>query len=106
MTFIDFEFLSSLIFNILSCLNYLHRKGDKTELFADLTDFPVIRERKEEIQSVLQEILEHRREVRHILKNPSLDYVTVSGQEVRRGCMRAASSLVGESLHLCCILLL
>ncbi|XP_076126474.1 DNA mismatch repair protein Msh3 [Alosa pseudoharengus] len=57
------------------------KKGDKTELFADLTDFPLIRERKAEIQSALQEILEHRREVRLILSSPSLDYVTVSGQE-------------------------
>ncbi|MGH0188899.1 UNVERIFIED_CONTAM: hypothetical protein FKN15_032342 [Acipenser sinensis] len=57
------------------------KTGDKTELFADLTDFPVIRERKEEIQDVLSQIQEHRREIRLILKNPSLDYVTVSGQQ-------------------------
>ncbi|XP_035235486.1 DNA mismatch repair protein Msh3 isoform X2 [Anguilla anguilla] len=66
----------------LSVLNETAAKtGDKTQLFADLTDFPVIRERKEEIQAVLSDILEHRREVRRVLRNPSLDYVTVSGQE-------------------------
>ncbi|KAG9354370.1 hypothetical protein JZ751_001077, partial [Albula glossodonta] len=52
-----------------------------TQLFADLTDFPVIRKRKEEIEALLSDILEHRREVRLVLRNPSLDYVTVSGQE-------------------------
>uniref|UniRef100_A0A8C9RHN6 DNA mismatch repair protein MSH3 n=1 Tax=Scleropages formosus TaxID=113540 RepID=A0A8C9RHN6_SCLFO len=57
------------------------KAGDKTQLFSDLTEFPVIRERKDEIEAVLSQILEHRREVRLILKNPSLDYVTVSGQE-------------------------
>lgn len=61
----------------------LCRAGDKTQLFSDLTGFPVILERKHEIQSVLSEITEHKREVRLVLKNPSLDYVTVSGQEVR-----------------------
>ncbi|XP_041090736.1 DNA mismatch repair protein Msh3-like [Polyodon spathula] len=57
------------------------KTGDKTELFADLTEFPVIRERKGEIQDVLSQIQEHRQEIRLILKNPSLDYVTVSGQQ-------------------------
>ncbi|XP_031426428.1 DNA mismatch repair protein Msh3 [Clupea harengus] len=57
------------------------KKGDKTALFSDLTDFPLIRERKGEIQAALLEIQEHRREVRLIMRNPSLDYVTVSGQE-------------------------
>lgn len=51
-------------------------------MFVDLTDFPVIQNRKEEIQSVLSDIMEHRREVRLVLKNPSLDYTTVSGQQV------------------------
>nr|XP_015218552.1 PREDICTED: DNA mismatch repair protein Msh3 [Lepisosteus oculatus] len=57
------------------------KTGDKTQLFTDLTDFPVIKRRKEEIQGVISEILEHRKDVRLILKNPCLDYVTVSGQE-------------------------
>ncbi|XP_063049779.1 DNA mismatch repair protein Msh3 [Engraulis encrasicolus] len=70
------------------------KKGDKTELFADLTDFPLIRERKEEIQAVLQEVMEHRREVRLTLKNPSLDYVTVSGQEFLIEVKNSMSSMV------------
>ncbi|MBN3317605.1 MSH3 protein, partial [Atractosteus spatula] len=57
------------------------KTGDKTQLFTDLTDFPVIKRRKEEIQGVISEILEHRKDIRLILKNPCLDYVTVSGQE-------------------------
>lgn len=60
-----------------------HRTGNKTELFEDLTDFPVIKERKEEIQAVLSEMMEHRRELAIVLRNPSLDYTTVSGQEVQ-----------------------
>ncbi|XP_048449741.1 DNA mismatch repair protein Msh3 [Rhincodon typus] len=55
--------------------------GDKTQLFTDLTDFPVIQQRKLEIQEVLSRLQGHRREIRLILKKPSLDYVTVSGQE-------------------------
>ncbi|KAL2092081.1 hypothetical protein ACEWY4_011879 [Coilia grayii] len=70
------------------------KKGDKTELFADLTDFPLIRGRKEEMQTVLQEITEHRREVRLTLKNPSLDYVTVSGQEFLIEVKNSMSSMV------------
>ncbi|GAA6107809.1 DNA mismatch repair protein Msh3 isoform X1, partial [Tachysurus ichikawai] len=57
------------------------KAGNKTELFEDLTDFPAIKERKDEIQAVLSEIIEHRRELRIVLRNPSLDYTTVSGQE-------------------------
>ncbi|XP_039615196.1 DNA mismatch repair protein Msh3 isoform X3 [Polypterus senegalus] len=55
--------------------------GDKTELFVDLKDFPAIRQRKAEIQDAISEILEHRRQIRLVLKNPSFNYVTVSGQE-------------------------
>uniref|UniRef100_UPI00398ECC4E DNA mismatch repair protein Msh3 n=1 Tax=Pristiophorus japonicus TaxID=55135 RepID=UPI00398ECC4E len=57
------------------------KTGDKTQLFTDLTDFPIIQERKQEIQDVLSQLQEHRREIRLILKKPSLDYITVSGQE-------------------------
>ncbi|XP_077722647.1 DNA mismatch repair protein Msh3 isoform X1 [Canis aureus] len=55
--------------------------GDKTELFKDLTDFPLIKKRKDEIQEVTDKIQMHLQEIRKILKNPSLQYVTVSGQE-------------------------
>lgn len=82
-----------MVLNSVS-VEHLHRKGDKTALFSDLTDFPLIRERKGEIQAALLEIQEHRREVRLIMRNPSLDYVTVSGQEVRNLCMKATSSLI------------
>ncbi|KAM8778288.1 DNA mismatch repair protein Msh3 isoform 1-T1 [Rhynchonycteris naso] len=55
--------------------------GDKTELFKDLSDFPLIRKRKDEIQGVTDKIQTHLQEIRKILKNPSVQYVTVSGQE-------------------------
>ncbi|XP_078070007.1 DNA mismatch repair protein Msh3 [Mustelus asterias] len=57
------------------------KTGDKTQLFTDLTDFPVIQQRKLEIQDVLSQLQEHRREIRLMLRKPALDYVTVSGQE-------------------------
>uniref|UniRef100_A0A5F9DLN4 DNA mismatch repair protein MSH3 n=1 Tax=Oryctolagus cuniculus TaxID=9986 RepID=A0A5F9DLN4_RABIT len=55
--------------------------GDKTELFKDLSDFPLIKKRKNEIQEVTEKIQVHLQEIRKILKNPSAQYVTVSGQE-------------------------
>ena len=66
---------------------YLHffiffRIGDKTELFKDLSDFPLIKKRKDEIQDVTNKIQTHLQEIRKILKNPSAQYVSVSGQEV------------------------
>ncbi|XP_030647649.1 DNA mismatch repair protein Msh3 [Chanos chanos] len=70
------------------------KAGNKTELFSELTDFPVIRERKEEIQVVLSEIMEHRREIRLVLRSPALDYVTVSGQEFLIEVKNSMSSTV------------
>ncbi|KAM6230940.1 DNA mismatch repair protein Msh3 [Porphyrio hochstetteri] len=55
--------------------------GDKTQLFKDLTDFPVIRKKKEEILDVLSKIQLHLVDIRKQIKNPSAEYVTVSGQE-------------------------
>ncbi|XP_075397341.1 DNA mismatch repair protein Msh3 [Tenrec ecaudatus] len=55
--------------------------GDKTELFKDLSDFPLIKKRKEEIQEITNKIQIHLQEIRRVLKNPSAQYVTVSGQE-------------------------
>lgn len=55
--------------------------GDKTELFKDLSDFPLIKKRKNEIQEVIHSIQMRLQEFRKILKLPSLQYVTVSGQE-------------------------
>lgn len=62
----------------------MDRTGDKTQLFKDLTDFPVIRKRKEEILDVLSKIQLHLLDIRKKIKNPSAEYVTVSGQEVIR----------------------
>lgn len=74
-----------ICFNIYIYI-YLHflffRIGDKTELFKDLSDFPLIKKRKDEIQEVTDKIQIHLQEIRKILKNPSAQYVTVSGQEV------------------------
>ncbi|XP_069080633.1 DNA mismatch repair protein Msh3 isoform X3 [Pleurodeles waltl] len=57
------------------------KKGDKTELFRDLTDFPIIKQRKSQIQEVVSQIESHMQDIRRMLKNPSATYVTVSGQE-------------------------
>nr|XP_009686792.1 PREDICTED: DNA mismatch repair protein Msh3 isoform X4 [Struthio camelus australis] len=75
------EFLSP-VKHYLKILNEEAAKsGDKTQLFKDLTDFPVIRKKKEEILDVLSKIQLHLLEIRKQIKNPSADYVTVSGQE-------------------------
>ncbi|KAM4876033.1 DNA mismatch repair protein Msh3 [Thomomys bottae] len=57
------------------------KTGDKTEIFRDLSNFPLIRKRKDEIQEVNDKIQVHLQEIRRILRNPSAQYVTVSGQE-------------------------
>ncbi|XP_073535360.1 DNA mismatch repair protein Msh3 isoform X2 [Phyllobates terribilis] len=57
------------------------KAGNKTDLFKDLTDFPKIKDRKAEIQEVISQIQGHLKEIRHTLRNPSLSYTTVSGQE-------------------------
>ncbi|KAI4821302.1 hypothetical protein KUCAC02_029240 [Chaenocephalus aceratus] len=57
------------------------KSGNKTELFSDLSGFPVLQERREQIQTIINEIQDHRKEVRLTLKTPALDYTSVSGQE-------------------------
>ncbi|XP_044876695.1 DNA mismatch repair protein Msh3 isoform X2 [Mauremys mutica] len=57
------------------------KTGDKTQLFKDLTDFPTIRKQKDDIQKVISQIQFHLQEIRQMIKNPSAEYVTVSGQE-------------------------
>ncbi|RLV97451.1 hypothetical protein DV515_00011743 [Chloebia gouldiae] len=57
------------------------KTGDKTQLFKDLTDFPAIRKKKEEIQDVLSKIQLHLPDIRKQIKSPSAEYVAVSGQE-------------------------
>ncbi|ELK11483.1 DNA mismatch repair protein Msh3 [Pteropus alecto] len=74
--------LLSPVEHYLKILNEQAAKiGDKTELFKDLSDFPLIKRRKDEIQEVTDKIQIHLQEIRKILKNPSAQYVTVSGQE-------------------------
>ena len=63
-------------------LSVFDRDGDKATLFTDESKFPAVMNRKKEIANVLQEIRDHRREVRLVLRLPSLDYVTVLGTEV------------------------
>ncbi|XP_053181496.1 DNA mismatch repair protein Msh3 [Scomber japonicus] len=81
-----------------SFLNVLNEKaaksGNKTELFSDLSGFPVLRERREQIQNVLNEIQDHRRDIRLVLKAPSFDYTTVSGQEFLIEVRNSQSSTV------------
>ncbi|XP_029018199.1 DNA mismatch repair protein Msh3 isoform X2 [Betta splendens] len=70
------------------------KSGNKTELFSDLSGFPVLQERRGQIQSVLGEIQDHRREIRLKLKAPTLDYTTVSGQEFLIEVKNSLSSTV------------
>ncbi|KAM3867439.1 DNA mismatch repair protein Msh3 [Diretmus argenteus] len=68
--------------NFLKVLNEKAAKlGDKKELFSDLSSFPVLQERREQIQTVLSEIKDHLKDIRLVLRAPTLDYTTVSGQE-------------------------
>lgn len=80
------------------CLKVLSEKaaksGNKTELFSDLSDFPVLRERREQIQEVVDDIYEHRKEIRLTLKAPALDYTAVSGQEFLIEVKNSLSSAV------------
>ncbi|XP_062941749.1 DNA mismatch repair protein Msh3 isoform X2 [Cynocephalus volans] len=74
--------LLSPVEHYLKILNEQAAKiGDKAELFKDLSDFPLIKRRKGEIQEVTDKIQTHLQEIQKILKNPSAQYVTVSGQE-------------------------
>ncbi|XP_038177156.1 DNA mismatch repair protein Msh3 isoform X2 [Arvicola amphibius] len=87
--------LLSPVEHYLKILNEQAAKvGDKTELFKDLSDFPLIKKRKDEIQEVTQSIQMHLQELRKILKLPSLQYVTVSGQEFMIEIKNSAVSCV------------
>ncbi|KAF7653579.1 hypothetical protein LDENG_00081240 [Lucifuga dentata] len=70
------------------------KSGDKTELFSDLSSFPVLQERREQIQAVLNEIQDHRKDIRLTLRAPTLDYTTVSGQEFLIEVRNSLSSTV------------
>nr|XP_057926954.1 DNA mismatch repair protein Msh3 isoform X2 [Doryrhamphus excisus] len=68
--------------------------GDKTELFSDLSGFPVLQERRDQIQRVLEEIQHHRKDIRLILKAPAMDYTSVSGLEFLIEVKNSKSSIV------------
>ncbi|XP_037337480.2 DNA mismatch repair protein Msh3 isoform X2 [Pungitius pungitius] len=70
------------------------KTGNKTELFSDLSGFPVLQERREQMQAVVSQIQDHRKEIRRTLKAPTLDYVTVSGQEFLIEVKNSLSSIV------------
>ncbi|KAM8886774.1 DNA mismatch repair protein Msh3 isoform 2-T2 [Spinachia spinachia] len=70
------------------------KTGNKTELFSDLTGFPVLQERREQMQAVVGQIQDHRQEIRRTLKAPAQDYVTVSGQEFLIEVKNSLSSIV------------
>ncbi|XP_025077388.1 DNA mismatch repair protein Msh3-like isoform X3 [Pomacea canaliculata] len=57
------------------------RENKKADLFVDNGRFPEITEVKKHISDVLQEIRDHRREIRLALRQPSLDYTTVMQTE-------------------------
>ncbi|XP_071339367.1 DNA mismatch repair protein Msh3 isoform X2 [Trachinotus anak] len=81
--------------NFLKVLNEEAAKsGNKTELFSDLSGFPVLQERREQIQTVLNEIQDHRKEIRLTLKAPAFEYTTVSGQEFLVEVKNSLSSTV------------
>ncbi len=58
------------------------RTGDKSNMFSDESDFQELTQCKKDIQNTMQQIRDHRREVRLALRMPSLDYTTVLGTEV------------------------
>ena len=51
-------------------------------MFVDESQFATILESKRKISATLQEINDHRREVRLTTRQPSLEYTTVMGTEV------------------------
>nr|XP_032649861.1 DNA mismatch repair protein Msh3 [Chelonoidis abingdonii] len=82
MALLEIPELLSPVKHYLKILNEEAAKaGDKTQLFKDLTEFPTIRKQKDDIQKVISKIQFHLQEIRQIIKNPSAEYVTVSGQE-------------------------
>lgn len=83
--------------HILQCVCFC-RSGNKTELFSDLSGFPVLKERTRQIQTVLSEIQDHRKDIRLVLKAPAFDYSTVSGQEVPPAfvCVRMKEKVGGN----------
>ncbi|XP_060091749.1 DNA mismatch repair protein Msh3 [Heteronotia binoei] len=68
--------------NYLNMLNEEAAKtGDKTQLFKDLKNFPIIKKHKDEIEAVFHQMKIHLQDIRKKLNGRTVDYVTVSGQE-------------------------
>ncbi|XP_068167936.1 DNA mismatch repair protein Msh3 isoform X2 [Antennarius striatus] len=81
--------------SFLSVLNEKAAKsGNKTELFSELSSFPVLQKRSEQIHAVVSEIYSNLKEVRLTLKAPALDYTSVSGQEFLIEVKNSMSSTV------------
>ncbi|XP_068616934.1 DNA mismatch repair protein Msh3 [Brachionichthys hirsutus] len=70
------------------------KSGNKTELFSDLSSFPVLQKRSEQIHAAVNDILSHRKEIRLTLKAPALDYTSVSGLEFLIEVRNSKSSTV------------
>ena len=68
------------ILYVLMCFN--DREGNKTSLFCDTSTYPGVVRCESDITKVLGQIHDHRKEIRRILRKPTLEYVTVSGLEV------------------------
>ncbi|EOB01735.1 DNA mismatch repair protein Msh3, partial [Anas platyrhynchos] len=113
-TLLEIPELLSPVKHYLKILNEEAAKtGDKTQLFKDLTDFPLISKKKEEILEVLSKIQSHLPEIRKQIRNPSAEYVTVSGQEflievknshmscVPSSWVMVSRATVSPSLHWC-----
>ncbi|XP_056134505.1 DNA mismatch repair protein Msh3 [Lampris incognitus] len=92
---LDTPDLLAPVHNFLKVLNETAAKsGDKKELFSDLSGFPVLLERREQIQAVICEIQDHRKDIRLAIRAPTLDYTTVSGQEFLIEVKNSMSSIV------------
>ncbi|KAL8616653.1 hypothetical protein ACOMHN_031635 [Nucella lapillus] len=57
------------------------RENDKANLFTDDSRYSQVAQVKDDISSVVQELKDYRREIRVVLRQPSVDYVTVSQTE-------------------------
>ncbi|ESP05453.1 hypothetical protein LOTGIDRAFT_208479 [Lottia gigantea] len=80
-----FQELPELLYDITTYSQNINetaaRENDKTKLFNKEDNYPDIMNIKEEINEVLKDIKDHRKDIRLILHQPSLDYVTVSQTE-------------------------
>ena len=75
------------------------REGNKTNLFADPSQFPAVHQCMIDIKEVTDQLREHRKQWRTEVGMGSADYVTVSGNEVRQrewggGCIKIKSLLI------------